>query len=96
MYGEKECRDQVAACNKRFESGAKSFARMEIEIKHLQERDTMMNGTAKDNKIELSERVRHLEREVNEIKLSFAKGANKILAGITVACILLVINIFVG
>ncbi len=96
MYGEKECRDQVAACSKRFEKGAETFAEMKAEIRHLQEKDDAQNGTWKDNKAELSGRVKHLENEVNEIKLSFAKSTNKILTGISLACILLAINIAIS
>jgi hypothetical protein len=92
VYGEKDCRDQIAACNKRFERGAESFARIEAEIKHLQERDTMINGTARENRAELSGRVKDLEKKVETIEQS----ANRILAGIAVACILMVINIVVG
>lgn len=89
---DERCRDQLAFCNKRFESGSKSFARIETEIRHLQERDTMINGTSRDNKLELTGRVKDLEKKVESIEQS----ANRILAGIAVACILMVINIFVG
>ena len=89
---ERECREQLANCNKRFERGAEAFARIEAEIRHLQEKDNVQNGTWKDSRIEVLERVRTLEKEVDEIKTS----ANRILAGIVVACILMVINIITG
>ena len=92
MYGEKECRDQIAACHKRFERGAELFARIEMELKHLREWDAVQNGAARDNKASILERVCKLEKRVDR----FEQSANRILAGIAVACILMVINIITG
>ena len=90
---EERCQKQLEKCQKRFERGAETFAALAIEIAHLKDKDLAINGTSKENRTEILERVTFMEKEVNQIKLSFATATNRILAGIAVACILLVIDI---
>ena len=90
---DERCRDQMEKCQKRFERGAETFAALAIEIAHLKDKDMVINGTSKENRTEIIGKVSNLEKEINQIKLSFATATNRILAGIAVACILLVIDI---
>ena len=90
---DERCREQIEKCQKRFEKGAETFAVLAIEIQNLKEKDMTINGTSKESRTEIIGKVNHLEKEINQIKLSFATATNRILAGIAVACILLVIDI---
>ena len=92
---DERCREQMEKCQKRFERGSETFAALAIEITHLKDKDMTINGTSKESRTEIIGKVNNLEKEVNQIKLSFASATNRVLAGISVACILLVVDILI-